>query len=81
MFDFLRKFFVREVVITKLVEVPESETTGFNFEVYKDKRGKFRWRVKAANNKIVAVGGESFKNKADVVSIGEKIFKKGIIPN
>lgn len=31
------------------------------------------WRLKAANHKIVAVGGEGFANRRDVVDIIEKI--------
>ena len=31
------------------------------FEIYKDKRKEYRWR--ARNGKIVAVGGEGFKEK------------------
>jgi uncharacterized protein YegP (UPF0339 family) len=33
------------------------------FEIYKDKRGEFRFRLKAANGEIVA-SGESYKTKA-----------------
>jgi uncharacterized protein YegP (UPF0339 family) len=33
------------------------------FELYKDKRGEFRFRLKAGNGEIVA-SGESYKTKA-----------------
>jgi uncharacterized protein YegP (UPF0339 family) len=33
------------------------------FEVYKDASGQFRWRLKAANNKVVADSGESYVSK------------------
>jgi uncharacterized protein YegP (UPF0339 family) len=33
------------------------------FEVYEDKGGKFRWRLKAANGQIVA-SGEAYETKA-----------------
>lgn len=32
-------------------------------EVYPDKGGKYRWRVRASNGKIVASSGESFHDK------------------
>jgi uncharacterized protein YegP (UPF0339 family) len=32
------------------------------FEIYKDSSGKFRWRLKAANNEIIAVG-EAYESK------------------
>lgn len=34
-------------------------------EVYKDKRGEFRWRKTGANGKIVGSSSESYKKKAD----------------
>ena len=34
------------------------------FEVYQDKRGGWRWRLKAANNRIIAQG-ESHTRKRD----------------
>jgi uncharacterized protein YegP (UPF0339 family) len=33
------------------------------FEIYKDRRGEFRWRLKAGNGEVVA-SGESYPNKA-----------------
>ena len=35
------------------------------FILYKDKRGEFRWRFRANNNKIVADSGEGYINKSD----------------
>ena len=37
------------------------------FEVYKDAKGEFRFRLKAANGEIVATG-ESYTSKAGVLS-------------
>lgn len=39
----------------------ESDT----FDVYKDKRGEFRWRRKASNGKIVGASSESYKSRKD----------------
>ena len=33
------------------------------FEIYKDKRGQFRWRLRADNNQIIA-SGEGYTSKA-----------------
>jgi uncharacterized protein YegP (UPF0339 family) len=33
------------------------------FEIYKDKRGEFRWRLKADNNQVIATR-EGYKSKA-----------------
>lgn len=41
----------------------------FNFlrrdkiEIFKDEAGEWRWRIKAANGKIVATSGEGFTRK------------------
>ncbi|MBP9952705.1 MAG: DUF1508 domain-containing protein [Cypionkella sp.] len=35
------------------------------FHLYKDGIGQWRWRLKAANNKIVADSAEGYWNKAD----------------
>ncbi|MHA3916198.1 YegP family protein [Halovulum sp. GXIMD14793] len=46
------------------------------FEVYKDKRGEFRWRRKATNGQIVGASSEGYKSKADC----EKNMKRGPNP-
>ncbi|MGD8865397.1 MAG: DUF1508 domain-containing protein, partial [Anaerolineales bacterium] len=33
------------------------------FEIYKDKKGQFRWRLLANNNQIIA-SGEGYSSKA-----------------
>ena len=33
------------------------------FDVYKDKSGEYRWRLKAANGQVIATGGEGYKEK------------------
>jgi len=33
------------------------------FEIYKDKKGEFRWRLRADNNEIIA-SGEGYTSKA-----------------
>jgi uncharacterized protein YegP (UPF0339 family) len=37
------------------------------FETYKDRRGKWRWRFRAANGRILAYGGEPFASKRNVL--------------
>ena len=37
------------------------------FELYKDKAGKFRFRLKASNGQVIA-SGESYKTKAGVLN-------------
>jgi len=35
------------------------------FEVYSDKKGEFRWRLKASNGRQIASSGEGYKDKKD----------------
>jgi uncharacterized protein YegP (UPF0339 family) len=32
-------------------------------QIFKDKKDEFRWRLRAANNKIIAEGAEGYKKK------------------
>jgi uncharacterized protein YegP (UPF0339 family) len=34
------------------------------FELYKDKKGEFRWRLKAKNGEIIAVSSEGYVSSA-----------------
>lgn len=42
------------------------------FEVYEDKSGKFRWRLKAGNGEIVA-SGEAYPNKKAAIAGTEAV--------
>lgn len=37
------------------------------YELYKDKRGEWRWRLKARNGEQIACSGEGYKNKTDCI--------------
>lgn len=45
------------------------------FEVYKDAKGEFRWRLKATNGQIIATGGQGYAAKADCKHAIESIQK------
>ena len=45
------------------------------FEVYKDKAGEYRWRLKAANGAVLATPGQGYKAKADAKN-GIEVVKK-----
>ena len=53
------------VPMTGSAATPIAQGAGLKFEVYKDSRGGFRWRLKAGNGKVVATSGEGYKAKAD----------------
>ncbi len=33
------------------------------FQIYKDAKGEFRWRLKASNNETIATSGEGYTTK------------------
>ena len=35
------------------------------FQIFKNKKGEYRWRLRAGNNKIIADSAESYKKKYD----------------
>jgi len=43
------------------------------FEVYSDKQGQFRWRLKANNNRIMADSGEGYASRASARQAAERV--------
>lgn len=47
-------------------------------EVYERADEKFAWRLRAANQQIIATdGGQGYDKKADAVSMADRIIRKG----
>lgn len=40
-------------------------SASLQFEIYRDRRKQFRWRLKAANGHVLATSSEGYKAKAD----------------
>jgi uncharacterized protein YegP (UPF0339 family) len=38
------------------------------FELYKDGKGEYRWRLKSGNGQVIATGGESYTTKAGALN-------------
>ena len=45
--------------------VAERDSADIRFEIEKDSRGRFRWHLVAANNKVIATSGQGHVAKAD----------------
>ena len=45
------------------------------FEVYKDKGGEFRWRLRAVNKQVIATSGQGYKEKRDCLNGIESVRK------
>lgn len=44
----------------------------WKFEVYEDQRGEYRWRLKAANGRIVGDSGEGYSTKSNAKQSAER---------
>ena len=42
------------------------------FELYRDKRGDWRWRVVAANGRVLADSGEGYSRRCDALRGAER---------
>jgi len=51
---------------TEETEVSRASERTPTLEYYTDKKGEYRWRLKAGNGKIIANSGEGYKTKAGV---------------
>ena len=45
------------------------------FELYKDPKGEFRWRLLASNGQVIANGGEGYKTKESAKNGIESVKK------
>ena len=43
------------------------------FEIYKDKAGEFRWRLRMQNTKVIATSGEGYKEKESCMKAIESV--------
>lgn len=48
--------------------VASVDKSTLNYSVYKDAKQEWRWRLQAANNRIIADSGESYHNKQDCLA-------------
>jgi len=53
-----------------------SQNSGLKFEIYKDAKGGFRWRLKAANGETIA-NSQSYKAKASCLNTID-VIKRGV---
>ena len=54
----------------------EGSAAALTFEMFKDAKGEYRWRLKSANGKSIADSGEGYKAKADCLH-GIDLIKEG----
>ncbi|MFN7173613.1 MAG: YegP family protein [Thermaurantiacus tibetensis] len=50
------------------------------FELYRDRRGEWRWRLKHANGNILATSSEGYRAKADAAKSIENVKASASAP-
>ena len=50
-----------------------AEAPSATFEIYKDKRGEYRWRLRAQNDQILATSGEGYARKRSCLDAIESV--------
>jgi uncharacterized protein YegP (UPF0339 family) len=55
---------------------PKAPATTAVFEVYKDRGGEFRFRLKDAEGNLLAISGKGYDKKADCQAVIEAIKKE-----
>lgn len=73
----VRWLFSAVLLAGSLGAVAHAADEKLKFEVYKDKGGEFRWRLKAANGEPLATAGESYKAKTDAQNSIDLVKKSG----
>ncbi len=58
-------------------EAPERKSKA-TFEVYQDKAGEYRWRLRAQNSKLLAASSEGYKEKRSCLSSIESVKRDAV---
>lgn len=56
------------------------EARELSFQVFKDAKGEWRWRLLAANGKRIAGSGEGYKSKSACIAAIELVRKSATAP-
>jgi len=57
----------------KVKQPPPTPAKGAAFELYKDKAGEFRFRLKDADGDLLAISGKGYKTKPDIQTVIDTI--------
>src|SRR5688572_29298425 len=56
-------------------DAPRKAAAAATFEVYKDKAGEFRWRLRTQNRNVIATSGAGYAAKRDCLAAIESVKK------
>ena len=59
----------------RIATAAEDKKSAATFEVYKDKAGEYRWRLRMTNTKVIATSGEGYASKQSCEDAIESVKK------
>jgi uncharacterized protein YegP (UPF0339 family) len=65
--------FVGPAAPARAAAAAEPKAAPATFEVYKDKGGEFRWRLRAQNSQVIATSGDGYKEKRSCLAAVESV--------
>ena len=57
-------------------DAPDNRAASWNYDIYADKAGKYRWRALSSNGQNVGSGGESFSSKSSAQTAADNVKTK-----
>jgi uncharacterized protein YegP (UPF0339 family) len=63
----------QEKKVTEEKKASDEKKARASFEVYKDKGGEYRWRLRSMNKQILATSGEGYKEKRSCLAAIESV--------
>ena len=80
-FKWLRDFIGRQKIdMTPYYTAIKTKPKAIRYQIYKDEEGNWRWRLVAANNRIIANSDVAYHNKQDCLHSISLIKKSTIAP-
>jgi uncharacterized protein len=67
--------FAATLATLRPVAAAQDKKAAATFEVYQDKGGEHRWRLRAQNTQILATSGEGYKEKSACLAAIESVKK------
>ena len=68
----------QEKKATEEKQASDEKKAKASFEVYKDKAGEYRWRLRAMNKQILATSGEGYKEKRSCLAAIESVKRAAV---
>jgi uncharacterized protein YegP (UPF0339 family) len=64
-----------ERIVSELSRIAFEEKLGMTYQIFRDAHGEWRWRLKAANGRIIANSSQGYRRKQDCLDDINRIKK------